>query len=110
MIKILVIKQKNIIMAIEATGHSGYAEEGQDIVCSAVSVLTQNLAQGLTEVVGIKPTVVVDEDIPHFSLTLPELDAEKMHEAQLLVNTTYLGLKDIANQFKKYVSIKEKNK
>ena len=110
MIKILVIKQNNEIIAIEATGHSGYAEVGHDIVCSAVSVLTQNLAQGLSEVVGIKPKVVEDESIPHFSLTLPELNAKQMHEAQLLVRTTYLGLKDIANQFKKYVSIKEKNK
>lgn len=110
MIKILIIKQNNNILAIEATGHSGYAVEGSDIVCSAVSVLTQSLAQGLTEVVKIKPTVVVDENIPHFSLALPNLDKEKMHDAQLLINTTYLGLKDIASQFKKYVSIKEKNK
>ena len=110
MIKILVIKQNNEIIAIEATGHSGYAEEGHDIVCSAVSVLTQNLAQGLSEVVGIKPKVVEDESIPHFSLTLPELNAKQMREAQLLIKTTYLGLKDVANQFKKYVSIKEKNK
>ena len=32
------------------TGHSGYAEEGQDIVCAAVSALTQAACIGLVQI------------------------------------------------------------
>lgn len=32
---------------ISVTGHAGYAEPGKDIVCAAVSVLTQNLIKCL---------------------------------------------------------------
>lgn len=108
MIKILVIKKQNNILAIEASGHSGYAESGADIVCSAISTLTQTLALGITKVLGVDAKVIVDENIPHFSLTLPTLDSKTMKDAQLLMQSTYLGIKDIANQFQKYIMVKEK--
>ena len=36
-------------MAVEASGHSGYALKGADIVCSAFSILFFTLAQSLQE-------------------------------------------------------------
>ena len=41
MINITIIKKNQDIITIEAKGHSGYALAGSDIVCSAISVLTQ---------------------------------------------------------------------
>ena len=37
---------------IKVTGHAGYAEEGKDIVCAAVSVLAQNLIQSIEALTG----------------------------------------------------------
>ena len=109
MINITIIKSNNKIITIEATGHSGYAESGQDIVCAAVSTLTQALINGLIEVVKISPKYIVDEDIPHLSVTLPnDLSDEKSKYAQVLMNSTYLALKDIANSYSKFIKIKEK--
>ena len=34
-------------MGFEITGHAGYAEYGQDIVCAAVSVLALNMANSV---------------------------------------------------------------
>ena len=110
MIKVLVLKQNKTILAIEATGHSGYANEGSDIVCSAISTLIQNLTLGLTKLINIKPIVTQDQELPFYSVALPQLTANQMHDAQLLMQSAYLGIKEIANQFTKYVSIKEKNK
>ena len=72
MINVIVIKQNQTIKTIEATGHSGYAEEGNDIVCSAVSTLMETLANGLTEIVKAQAKVVVDESVPHLSVTLTD--------------------------------------
>lgn len=109
MITITVVKNNQNIMSIEATGHSGYAEAGQDIVCAAVSTLTQNLIVGLTEVVGIEPKYVVDENIPHLMVALPkELNAEKMKSAQILMRSTCLGLTQVAKEYSKFIKIKEK--
>ena len=108
MINVIVIKEKQTIKTIEATGHSGYAEEGSDIVCSAVSVLMETLANGLTEVVKADVKVVVDENIPHLSVTLNEKDQEKCKYAQVLMQSTLLGIKGVAQEFSKFIKIKEK--
>ena len=108
MINVIVIKEKQTVKTIEATGHSGYAEEGQDIVCSAVSVLMETLANGLTEVVKADVKVVVDENIPHLSVTLNETDPEKSKHAQILMQSTLLGIRGVANGYSKFIKIKEK--
>ena len=108
MINVIVIKEKQTLKTIEATGHSGYAESGSDIVCSAVSVLLQNLANGLTEIVKAEAKVIVDEDIPHLSVTVTEKDKEKCKYAQILMQTTLLSLKEVANGYSKFIKIKEK--
>ena len=109
MIKITIIKSNQNIMTIEATGHSGYAEEGSDIVCSAVSTLTESLINGLEEVVGIHTKYVIDEEIPHLSVSLPkDISPRQMEDAQVLMRSTYLGLKNIADSYSQYINIKEK--
>ena len=108
MISILIVKSKQNIITVEATGHSGYAEQGSDIVCSAISTLMQNLANGLTEVVKAEAKVIVDEDIPHLSVTLTEKDVDKFKYAQMLMQTTVLSLKEVANGYSKFIKIKEK--
>ena len=106
MINITIVKSNNKIITIEATGHSGYAESGRDIVCSAVSTLMQNLAVGLTEVLKLSPKVIIDEQIPHICVELNE----KNEQAQILMQTTLLSLKEIAKGYSNYTKIKEKQR
>ena len=40
---------KDMIVRLEVSGHAEYAEEGKDIVCSAVSMLTYTVAQLIHE-------------------------------------------------------------
>ena len=108
MINVLIVRSKQHIKTIEATGHSGYAEVGSDIVCSAVSTLMQNLANGITEIVKAEAKILVDEDIPHLSVTLCEQDVEKQKLAQVLLQTTAQSLKEVANGYSKFIKIKEK--
>ena len=109
MISVTIVKSNHKIVTIEATGHSGYAESGKDIVCSAISVLLESLINGLTEVVKISPQYIIDEEIPHLSVTIPSsLDAKKDEQAQILMQTTYLGIKNVANGYSKFIKIKEK--
>ena len=108
MINIIIIKEKQKIKTIEATGHSGYAEFGQDIVCSAVSTLMETLANGLTEIVKANVKVEVDEEIPKLHITLLDKDKENFEKAQLLMETTVLGLKGVADGYRKFIRLKEK--
>jgi len=109
MINITIVKIKQNITTIEATGHSGYAESGQDIVCAAVSTLLENLINGLTEIVKIQPSYVIDEGVPHVSVTLPkDLNESQMRDCQILMKSAYLGVKGVADGYQKFIKIKEK--
>lgn len=41
MTRITLFRSRSHAIGFEAEGHTGYAEEGSDIVCAAVSALTQ---------------------------------------------------------------------
>lgn len=109
MINITIVKIKQKIVTIETTGHSGYAEAGSDVVCSAVSTLMQSLQTGLEMVLKINAIINIDEEIPHMSISLPkDLSEDDMKNAQMLMRTTELSLKGVQNGYEKYIKIKEK--
>jgi len=56
--------------AVVISGHSGYADEGHDIVCAAVSSAFQLCANGITEVLGEDALVIVNEN--QTSIALPQ--------------------------------------
>ena len=50
MINVIVYKDgKGLIEGFSLKGHAGYAEHGSDIVCSAVSMLTINTLNSISE-------------------------------------------------------------
>jgi hypothetical protein len=51
-----------ICVGFEVRGHSGFANSGFDIVCSAVSCAVQMCCNGITEVVGVNADIFVDSD------------------------------------------------
>ena len=53
MTTIRIFRTEGHITAVTVEGHTGYAEEGSDIVCAAVSALTQGALLGIREVAGI---------------------------------------------------------
>ena len=93
-------------MGFIARGHSGYAEQGRDIVCAAVSALTQTCELGLSEVAGVEPIVARDDERGAYAVRLPR-DAGKaqLRRAQLLFRTMYIGLKSIEAAYPDFVRV-----
>lgn len=94
---------KENIIAYEVKGHAGAAEAGYDIVCAAVSVLTQTPLIGLERHLNLKPQYTVDQQSGIFSLKLNEKPNE---ETQAILETMFLGLQSVAKQYSDYVSVK----
>lgn len=111
MIKIIIEREDDdLIKSVSSRGHSGYAEEGSDIVCASVSVLLQNAQKTFEEILDINTFFVLDEHSPYLSITLPELSGEKLKMADLIMKSTVNGLYDLADTFPKHINIKEKRK
>ena len=79
------------ITGFSISGHSGYAEEGSDIVCAAISAVTAMVEATVNEVCGAKAKVRVKEADARITLTLPTLcDEEESVQAILAGMMLYL--------------------
>ena len=84
------------ITGFTISGHSGYAEAGQDIVCAAISAVVTMAEATINDVCGAKAKVRVKEEDARVTLTLPascdEEDAVQAVLAGMLL--TLAGMRD----------------
>ena len=59
------------VTGFEVKGHSGYAPEGEDIVCAAVTSDVGNVECAVNDVLGLEASVKVKEQDASISLKLP---------------------------------------
>ena len=85
--------------SISITGHSGYAEQGKDIVCAGVSTLVQTLIQSIE---------ILTQDKIEYSLS-PGKSVIKYRNpsksSQLLIGSFFVGIQMIAEGYPCYVKI-----
>lgn len=93
------------LIGFSVKGHSGYAEEGSDIVCSAVSVLTITCINSLEAVCGIKPQVEGGTDGYLRAMLPASLSGLADHDAQTLLGALHVGLRDLAESYAPYVTL-----
>lgn len=101
--------QSGEVLAFEVAGHADFAAHGSDVVCAAVSALTFATLNGLTEVVGLRPQVRVDDAA---GVVACRLGADALHgevglRAQAILETLVLGLQETARSYPGYVEVKE---
>jgi len=89
---------------LEFSGHAHYAEYGKDIICAAVSALAETAVLGLEHLADIKPIVKKREG--YLLLKLPDnIQVEALTKAAIILDTVFLGLKDISKSYPSYVKI-----
>lgn len=97
------------IIAVECTGHAGYAEEGEDIVCSALSSIVQTAVLGIMQVAGINIDYVTDSEKGYLKMVLPEKMSDRQrHDADTILNTMYLGIADLHEGFSDFIELEVK--
>jgi uncharacterized protein YsxB (DUF464 family) len=95
-------------LGFRAQGHSDYATHGEDIVCAAVSVLTQTAILGLEKVLAIDCLVQADERDGTMLCLLPDqLSNEEWKQAQLVLDVLHVGLLATEKEHGKHVRVKE---
>ena len=91
-----------------ASGHAGGKKvRGYDLVCCAVSVLTQTAVNALESITGKAPVVSVQDGF--LRCYLPEgLDDRQMDQAQTILATIMQGLTDIQKIYPTLVRIQHR--
>ncbi len=105
MTKIYIFKKDDKICGFQVKGHTGYAEEGQDIVCASVSTATQMAVLGLKEVLKLDVEVEMKEG---FLLVRLGENSKNNQSAQDLLSTMQQTLQEIAKEYQKYVKMEVK--
>lgn len=107
MTRIEIFRKNGSIFGYRAIGHSGYSEQGSDIVCAAISTALQMTLISLQEVLKLKPHVEIDEE-GMMLVKLTEQDIKTCKEVYIVLDAMYIFLKELSKQYPKNIKLVEK--
>ncbi len=94
----------NQYIGFDASGHSGYANAGEDIVCAAISVLVINTCNSLDCLTETELDVSSQEDLGDIKVRFISSIDQK---ASLLMESMILGLEMIREEYgNNYITLK----
>ena len=100
------VTENDRITGFSVSGHSGYAEAGQDIVCAAVSAVVTMAEATINDVCGAKAKVRVKSEDARITLTLPtSCDEEDAVQAVLAGMLLYLC--SLRDEYPDYIEVLE---
>ncbi len=109
MTKVVFFKRDEDFVRIESRGHTGYAVNGEDIVCAALSALIQGAALGIIKGLGIKAKYHVNEKLGSLELELPNgLSESEKHDSNVILNTLLLSVIDLEKGYSEYIELEVK--
>ena len=94
------------ISGFSVSGHSGYAEAGQDIVCAAVSAVVGMAEATINDVCGAKAKVRVKEEDARITLSLPA-SCDEEESVQAVLAGLLLYLCNLRDEYPDYIEVLE---
>ena len=99
------LNEKNEVVQFNVSGHSGYAEEGSDIVCAAVSSCVQMLEIMIAEAVGEKKASFSVEGDAKISYIVPQdLSEDEFSAVNKMLKGFRKYMQSVSKHYKDYLS------
>ena len=95
-------KPENQFRGFQVIGHAGSVEEGADLVCCSVSVLTINLVNSLDSFTDDEFELIEEENLGLIQLTFKAAVSE---QAVLLMQAYELGIHSIAEEYDTWLKV-----
>lgn len=110
MIKVKIFKNDSEhILKYNVSGHSNYKDYGEDIVCSAVSILSYTALNALIELCGLNKDEIIytiDDNSGYLDVNLPKIiDKRILEKTEIVLKTFELGIKSVIESYPKYVTL-----
>lgn len=107
MTKVILYKDDEHYVGFEMSGHAHYDKINRDIVCAAISILSQSCTNTLDGVLGLKLSQKENSNKGYLQVLLPEDISEEMREkSDLVIKQMHVGLDGIKGQFPRNIDIK----
>lgn len=113
MTNVKIFRNKNgDILKYKVSGHADFDDYGKDILCAAISVLTQTTILALNKVCKINENDIkfcIDEKTGYLEVAISEnLKQNIRNSANIVLETMVVGLEDLATQYPKHINLIEK--
>ena len=112
MTTIVFYKTDGFYYGFEEQGHTGYAEAGEDILCSALSSMTMLIINAIEVSYACNVDYTIDEKTADIKLiaksALPkyEKDEKKQYAVSGLIQAYYYQLMDLIEDYYDYLDVK----
>ena len=106
MTKVEIFRKNGNIIGYKASGHSGYSEQGSDIICSAISTSLQMTLIGIQEVLKLKVYFKINDGF--LDVDLKNISQDKLTQTNILTEAMAIFLKELTKQYPKYIRLVEK--
>ena len=113
MTKITFFKRNGVYYGFRETGHSGYADAGEDIVCAALSAMTMLIVNTVEVSYASDVEYTIDEDTADITVKVPAaLDHSDENEIKRfaisgLIQGYFIQLMDMLEDYYDYLSVEE---
>ena len=106
MTKVKVVRKNHKIVSFSCDGHADYGEEGEDIVCAALSSITQTAVLGLLQVALLPIEYKIDSKNALLEVKLPKsLSQKERNDADMILETMFLGVSDLSTEYGRYIQL-----
>ena len=113
MTKVTFYKSNGIYYAFEETGHTGYGEAGDDVLCAALSSMTMLIINAIEVSYASDVQYVIDEKttdikvIARGALPAYEDDDAKRYAVSGLIQAYFFQLNDLVEEYYEFLSVEE---
>ena len=102
------LTEESRIVGFEVSGHSGYADAGEDIVCAAVTSAIRLCEATINDILGLAAAVKVSEQDAAISLRLPGgLSASSENTCQALLTGLMVYCTQLHDEYPAFIEVLE---
>ena len=111
MTKITFFRKNGVFYGFKETGHTGFGEEGDDILCSALSAMTMLILNTLEVVMQCPVDYRIDDESADITMrclsALPEheKDENKRFAASGVIEGYFVQLNDLVEEYYDYLDV-----
>ena len=105
MTKVTFSSREDKLLSVDILGHAGYADEGEDIVCAAISSAVMLTHALLFDVQRISVDTLIEDDGAHIRITLPE--GVGMDRGQDALQALRLHFTELEQNYSEFLSVME---
>ena len=114
MTKVVFLKSGGVFCGFEEHGHSGYGEEGNDILCAALSSMTMLIINAIEVAYASDIEYTVDEETTDIKVLCKgalekfEKDEKKRFAVAGIITAYYYQLNDLMEEYYDFLDVEER--